>query len=189
MADHQLGVHHLDVAGRGDHARGDLGRAGRRKLEALGPLALHAQRDLLDVEHDVGDILANAGQRREFVQHVLDLDRGHRRTLQRREQHATQRVAERQAEATLERLGDEGRPALAVAAGLLLETMRLLQFLPIFGVDGHMSSLKGWAGGDASAPGRIEGATGIGRAGKIRRGGASTGARRCAGSRSRRGSR
>ena len=145
MADDQIGVHHLDVAGRSDHARGDFGRAGRRKLEALGPFALHAQRDLLDVEHDVRDILANAGERREFVQDVLDLDRGDSGTLQRREQHATQRVAQRQAEAPLQRLGDEGRATLAVAAGLLLETMRLLQFLPVLGVDGHMSSLKGWA--------------------------------------------
>src|SRR3546814_16060584 len=47
------------------------------------------------------------------------------------------RVAERQAEAPLERLGDEGRLALAVAGGLLVETDGLLEFLPVLCVDGH----------------------------------------------------
>ena len=43
------------------------------------------------------------------MQHAVDLDRGDRRALQAREEHAPQRVAERQAEAALQRLGDDGR--------------------------------------------------------------------------------
>ena len=62
----------------------------------------------------------------ELVQHVLDLDRGDRRALQRRQQHAAQRVAERQAEAALQRFGDEGRLALGSPPAL---TSRLLGFL------------------------------------------------------------
>ena len=55
------------------------------------------------------------------MQHALDLDRGHRGALQRRQQHAAQRVAERQAEAALERLGDDGGVRACVAAELDLE--------------------------------------------------------------------
>ena len=59
----QIGVHHLDIARHGDVAGLDFGRAGRGELEALRPFALHADRDLLHVEHDVGHVLAHAGQR------------------------------------------------------------------------------------------------------------------------------
>ena len=137
MADHEIGVHHFDVARNRDVAGLDFAGAGCGKLEALRPLALHAQRDLLHVEDDISHVLANTRQRREFMKHVLDLDRGDGSTLKRRQQHAAQRVAERQAEATLERLGDEGRLALGIAARLLFEAIGLLQFLPVLSIDGH----------------------------------------------------
>jgi len=41
------------------------------------------------------------------MQHAVDLDGGDGTAAQRRQQNATQRVAERQAEAPLQRLGDE----------------------------------------------------------------------------------
>ena len=193
VADHQIGVHHLDVAGGGDVAGGDFGRAGGGELEALRPLALHPQRDLLHVEDDVGHVLAHAGERRELVQHVLDLDRGDGGALQRREQHAAQRVAERQAEAALQRLGDEGRLALARRRRAFFSSaVGLLQFLPVLGVDGHGCSP--WCLGRPRRVrcGRIRNTrsrTTPRESTAIRRGGASTGARRCAGSASRRGSR
>src|SRR3546814_4402629 len=81
----------------------------RRKLEPLRAFAFHLGRDLLHVEHDVGNVFTHTGQAREFVEHIPDLDRRDGRTLERREQHTAQRVAERQAEAALERFGDEGR--------------------------------------------------------------------------------
>ncbi len=71
----------------------------------FGAVAGHPERHLLDVEDDVGHVLAHAGDRREFVQHAFDMHRGHRRTLQRGEQHAAQGVAEGEAEAPLQRLG------------------------------------------------------------------------------------
>src|SRR5207342_1301570 len=93
--------------------------------------------DLLDVEDDVGDVLADAREAAELVEHVLDADRGDRGTLKAGQEHAAQRVAERQAVAALERLGDERRLALAVAAALDVEVARLLQFLPVLRIDGH----------------------------------------------------
>ena len=65
------------------------------------------------------------------MQHAVDLHRLHGRALQRRQQNAAQRIAERQAEAAFERLGDQGRRALAIAAGLTCSLFGPDQFLPI----------------------------------------------------------
>jgi hypothetical protein len=46
---------------------------------ALGAFALHLDRDVLDVQDDVGHVLAHAGDRGEFVQHAVDVDRLSRR--------------------------------------------------------------------------------------------------------------
>src|SRR5262249_46389562 len=85
----------------------------------------------LQVQHDVGHVLANARDRRELVQDTLDAHRADRRPLQRGEQDSTQRVADGDAESTLEWLGYE----LAVVGGeaLLfdLQSLRLDQILPI----------------------------------------------------------
>src|SRR5207253_6646195 len=67
--------------------------------------------------------------------------------LERRQKHPAQRVAESHSEAALERLGDEHGAAANVApAHLLLERAGLLQFLPVFCVDGHFHPLavRGW---------------------------------------------
>src|SRR3546814_17085435 len=69
MADDEIGVHHLDVARQADLASRHFARPGGRKLKPLGEIALHAQRNLLHVEDDVGHILPDAGERRKFVKH------------------------------------------------------------------------------------------------------------------------
>jgi hypothetical protein len=69
---------------------------------------VQTQGDLLHVQHDIGDVLAHARNGRKLVQHALDLNRGDGGTLQRRQQHAPKRVAERQTETALKRLGDDG---------------------------------------------------------------------------------
>src|SRR5690606_22291528 len=79
---------------------------------------------------------------RKLMQHVLDADRGDRGTLKAGQEHPAQRVAERQAVAPLERLGHESRFALLVAAGLDVEAVGLLQFLPVLHIDGHGLPLK-----------------------------------------------
>ena len=65
------------------------------------------------------------------MQHALDLDRGDGCALQRGQQNAPERIAERQSEAALERLGDERRRAAGIMPGLDLEFLRFDQFLPI----------------------------------------------------------
>ena len=185
-----VGVGDLDVARGRDHAGGDVDRAGRRKVQPLGALAFHLERDLLDVEHDVGDVLADPGQAREFMQHAVDLDRGDGGALERAQQHPAKRVAERHSKAALERLGDEHRAAADIAPGvLLLEAVGLLQFLPVLCVDGHFHPLA--AGG--RSPGFqnsfvIPGLIGD-HSENLRLSAACSAGPRCAGSGSRRGSR
>ena len=48
------------------------------------------------------------------MQHAVDMYRLHRGALQRRQQNAPQRVAERDAEAAFERLGDDCRHPLRI---------------------------------------------------------------------------
>jgi hypothetical protein len=84
-ADQVLGIHDLDVARQFDHAGGDFARADGAQVETLRAVALHLHGHRLDIEHDVDHVLADAGDRRELMQHVVDLDRRDGRTLQRGE--------------------------------------------------------------------------------------------------------
>ena len=70
------------------------------------------------------------------MQHAVDVHRLNARALQRGQQDAAQRVAERQPEAALQRLRDHRREALGVAAGHHLQLARSDQFLPIL-LDRH----------------------------------------------------
>jgi hypothetical protein len=141
-ADLQVGIEHHDVADGLDVAGGDGARAGLLHDHALGAFALHLDRDVLDVEHDVGDVLANACDRGELVQNAVDVHRLHGGALQRRQQDAAQRVAERLAEAALERFGDDGGKPGRVRARRYLQLVRSNKFLPIF-LDRHFVTPSG----------------------------------------------
>ena len=56
---------------RAAHFAGLVDADGQR----LGVIDVQLERDLLQVEDDVGRILDHAGNRRELVQHAVDLDR------------------------------------------------------------------------------------------------------------------
>src|SRR5436189_448728 len=90
----------------------------------LGRVAVQAGDQVLEVEEDVGHVLPDARQRRELVRDALDLHRGDRSALERREQHAAPRVAERVAEAAIERLDLEDP---AVLVDLLVDDLRDLE--------------------------------------------------------------
>jgi hypothetical protein len=108
-----------------------LARALGAQAHALRSLAVHAQGDRLHVEHDVGHVLAHTRDRGELVQDSVDLDAGHRRALERGQQDPAKRVAERQAESALQRLGHDLRQALGIVARLNVELVRLDQFRPV----------------------------------------------------------
>ena len=125
VGDLELRVEDLEVGGRLDVGGRDDARALLRDVDLdLGRRAVEQHDEVLEVEDDVGDVLADAGKRRELVGDALDLHGGHGRALERGEQHAAQRVAERVAEAAVERLDREDA---AVVVGLLVDDPRDLE--------------------------------------------------------------
>ena len=114
VRDLELRVEDLEVGGRLDVGGGDDALAALRRDAHLdlGRLAVQDADELLEVEDDVRDVLADARERRELVRDALDLDRGDGGALERGEQHAAQRVAERVAEAAVERLDHEDAAVL-----------------------------------------------------------------------------
>src|SRR5262245_51029312 len=103
----QVGVQDLDAGGRRDVTGGDLGRALGLQVHRGRLLEVGADHELLEVQDDVGDVLSDLGDRGELVQHPVDPDRRDRRPGDRRQQRATERVADRVAEARLQRLDRE----------------------------------------------------------------------------------
>jgi len=104
VRDDVLGIDDLDVVVGLDVGGRD------RALAALGELQQHVvavvelQHDTLQVQEDVDDVLLHAVERRVLVQHAGDADLGRRVAGHRGQQDAAQRVAQRVAVATLERL-------------------------------------------------------------------------------------
>ncbi len=130
-AQHEVRIEHDHVADGLNVTGSDRARPLLLHDHPLGTFALHLDGDVLDVEHHVGDVLAHAGDRGELVQHAVDVHRLHRRALERGEQNAAQRIAERDAESPFEGLGNRRRDPRGVTAGGDLELVRPDQFLPI----------------------------------------------------------
>jgi hypothetical protein len=101
-----------------DVARGDRARTLLREPQFDGVARVHLDRDRLEVQQDVDDILLYALDAGVFVEHALDLDLGHGAAGHRGEQHAPERVAERVAEAALEGLDHDARGARTGVAHL-----------------------------------------------------------------------
>ena len=72
-AEDEIRVHDFDIGARLDHAGGDFHRAFGVQAHFLRPLDMHAHGDRLDVQDDVGDVLAHAFDGGEFMQHAVDL--------------------------------------------------------------------------------------------------------------------
>src|SRR5450432_1027026 len=126
-----VGVEHLDAVREDDVARRDLALAvlldaddARLRVDAL-------EQDLFEVQHDVRDVLDDVGDRGELVEGALDLDGRDGRALQRRQQDAAQAVAQRRAEATLERLARELPVRRREAVGVHLELARADEVAPV----------------------------------------------------------
>src|SRR5580765_6820513 len=125
VREHEVRIEDLEVGRRLDVARGDLAGAARRHANLdLRRLAVEHADHALEVEDDVRDVLANARDRRELVRDALDLHRGDCGALERREQHAAQRVSEGVTEAAVERLDHEDS---ALFVHFLVDDLRNLE--------------------------------------------------------------
>src|SRR5690606_14687296 len=101
-----------------DVTRGDDTLALLRKRERGLVLAVHADRHVLEVQQDFDHVLLQSFEGGVFVQHAVDFNLDDRAAGNGRQQHAPQRVAERMAEATLQRLYDDARAIRADALDL-----------------------------------------------------------------------
>ena len=119
----QLGVEDLDVGGGLDVAGGDL--TGTAGVEAQGHRLVGRAREheVLDVEDEVGDVFLHARDDVELVQGLVEAHLRDRGARDRREQRAAQAVAERVAEARLERRDGELLEVALGLAGLDLGTL------------------------------------------------------------------
>ena len=99
----EVRVHDLHVGRLGDVASGHGAGTALHELQSDGMPSERPQAELLDVQDDLGDVLLDVLDRAELVEDAGDLDAGDGRALEGAEQDATQRVAERDAVALLER--------------------------------------------------------------------------------------
>ena len=116
----------LDLAG-GDRRPGPVAR----RVMRLGPSACMRRASCLMFSTMSTTSSRTPSMRGELVHDAVDLDGGDGGALQRRQQHAAQGVAERHAEAALERLGDHARLALRVGAGLDLRLLGADELVPV----------------------------------------------------------
>jgi hypothetical protein len=110
--DDELGVVHLDARGGRDVGSRDLAGTRLAQVRGDGLVTLARDDELLDVQDDLRDVLEDARDRAELVQDAVDADARDGGTGDRRQQAAAQRVADRVAEAGLERFDDEAAPRL-----------------------------------------------------------------------------
>ena len=113
------------------------------EVQRLGVVDVAGERNLLQVEDDVGRVLDDALNGRELVQHAVDLDGGDRRAFDRRQQHAAQRVANRGAEAAFKRLGIKTAEAIGEGFALEFEPLGTLKTFPhVFFLSGRQPGLQ-----------------------------------------------
>src|SRR5712692_1864514 len=123
-------VEDFNVGIRLDHARSDHPGLVRAQIDCLGRIGRKLERNLLEVEDDIGGILHDAGDRLKFVQHAFDLDGGDGCALNRTEQHAPQSVADSGTEAALKRLCPKHAVFVSQVLGVDGETFRFLKAFP-----------------------------------------------------------
>ena len=123
-------VEDFNVAIGFDHAAGDNSGLIRAQIDRFRGIARKLERNLLQVEDDVGRIFDDTGDRLEFVQHAFHLHRGHGRAFNRAQQHAPQGIAHGRAESALKRLRPEDAVLVGEGGGVNCETFRFLKTLP-----------------------------------------------------------
>ena len=125
-----VGLEDLDVGVALNVARPHLARFVHLERQRLGVIDVQLEGNLLQVEDDVGRILDHAGDRRELMEHALDLHRRNRGAFDRRQQHAPQRVADRRAKAALEGLRVESAESIGERLTLEFEPLGSLKTFP-----------------------------------------------------------
>ena len=110
-ADIDFGIDNQDALGALNVRTGHSARTLDANLERDGlggdHLELIANRDVLDVEQELGCVFLHAGDRRELMENLVDAHRSDGGTLDRAQQNAAKGIADRLAVAALKRLQNE----------------------------------------------------------------------------------
>ena len=129
-ADVDVLIEDLDVAVGFDHAGGDDAGLVGAQVERLGAVAVELERNLLEVEDDVGGIFDDSGDGLEFVQHAFDADGGYGCSFDGGEQGAAEAVADGGAEAAFKGLCGKFAVLVGDGFGVDCETLGLLKTSP-----------------------------------------------------------
>src|SRR5262249_5331582 len=100
------------------------------EINGLRQIGVELDRNLLQVEDDVGGVFDHAGDRREFVQNAFDFDGSNGRALNGAKERTTQRIAHGGAPTALKRLRGETRVLFGQRFQLGRETLRFLKAFP-----------------------------------------------------------
>jgi len=115
----QVLIHHLHFRRHNQIGRRDRPFTPHLQAQAGGlHIIQQLQPQLLDLQDELGHILAHAGDLGKLMQHIADAHRGHRGARQRGQQHPPQRVAQRDAVATFQ--WTDNKPTVITQNGLAL---------------------------------------------------------------------
>jgi hypothetical protein len=100
-------VEDLDIRVGFNHAGRDHARLISAHINRFGRIAGKLERNLLEIQDDVGRVFDHTGNRLELVQHAFYFDGGYRCAFNRGQQNPAQRIAHGGSEAALKGLGPE----------------------------------------------------------------------------------
>ena len=123
-------VEHGDVGVFFDLRGGHRTRHIDVQRDGLRLVGVQLQRNLLEVEDDVGGVFDHAGNRRKFVQHAFDFHGGDRRAFDRAQQRAPQRVPDGGSPAALKRLRGKFPELVGECLGFCRQPLWFLKALP-----------------------------------------------------------
>ena len=125
------------------------------QVKRLRTVAVELERDLLQVQDDVGRILNHSGNGLKLVQHIFNANCGHGFAFNRAQQRTPQSIADRRAETPLKGLRAELAKGVGQRLGIYCKPLRFLESSPqhtYLSVPTRHVRRDAFCGGRASAP-------------------------------------
>ncbi len=123
-------VQNFHIAVRLDHAAGYHARLIGPQVNRLGTFARKLERNLLQIQDDVGRILDYSGNRLELVQDTFDLHCRYGCAFDRTQQHAPQSIPDGRAETAFKGLRPEHSVLVGEAGSVARQPFRFLKTFP-----------------------------------------------------------
>ncbi len=123
-------IEHFHIAVGLDRAARNHARLIGAQVNRLWTISSKFERNLFQVEDDVGGVFDDAWYRLELMQHAFDLHRGNGRAFDRTQHHAPQRVADGGAESALKWLRPEHPVFVSKRTGITRQPFWFLKTSP-----------------------------------------------------------